>query len=251
MPMPRSIRCLTLGLTLAAALSAAGPWTVFAADAPAVPCDQVEAKLRQTEPPRRLPIAETAIKMACQPLPPAILTAIRTGSWPDGGTIAPLGRVTLLIRATEARYAEAETLSVSILENGSWPDGSQIAFEDGANLIRGLKPALTRFRVRLLLDVYEQIRVPAVRQAVLQTLHGAPFEEALLPALDAVYDETGPVQVSGLTAIGEQPEKVAADVHARLLRTLPEGPLLSWAERLANAHPSPAVVAAKKERGLR
>lgn len=246
MRMPLPIR----GLVLIVALSLVWPAVRATAEETPFPCDQAEAKIMQAQPNQRVPLAEGAIKASCRPIPAPILNVLRTGTWPDNAPIAPQGRITLLVRATEAAYAEAETLTVGMLENGAWPEGSQIAFDDGANLIRSLKPVLTRFRGRLLLDVYEQIRIPAVRQAVLHTLRGADFEEALLPALDAVYEETGPLQVSGLTTIAEEPEKVPAEVHARLIRKLPEGPLLAWAVRLANSHSSPAVQAARKERGI-
>ena len=48
----------------------------------------------------------------------------------------------------------------------------------------------------------------------------------------------------------EDAVKVKIPDNARLIRNLPEGAMLNWALRLASGHPSGAVAAAKKARGL-
>ncbi len=215
-----------------------------------VPCDGMADALQRATPAARLGLARAAIRQDCRPLPAPILTALRDGKWADGAELDLLDRTALTAQAAGARYAEAESLSVLALESGSWPDGMTLTVESGAYLLRGLAPALTPYRVRLVLDIYEQKAVPPVRLAALETLRRSSRLEALLPALDANIFESGPVREAGLASLLEQEEKNPADVLARVIRELPDGPLLQWAARLASQYPSGSVAAAKKRRGL-
>jgi hypothetical protein len=232
-------------------ITVAGPAAAAGSTAPApVPCAKVSAALVAAKESERITVAISALERKCRPIPPMIEGALRTGEWNDGVSLAAPDRTILLVRATEAAYPEAETLAVSVIETGSWPDSAPLDIEPGSQVIRSLKGVLTTYRVHLLLDVFEQVKEPMVRQAVIQTLRGSKRDEALLPALEAAYEESGTVQEAAATSISEQPEKALPAVHARLIRTLPEGALLNWALRLANRHPSSPVAAARKARGL-
>lgn len=240
------------GIGLVLVLTLVGPATAAAtAAAPApIPCAKVSDAIVTASGSERVTVAIGAIERKCRPLPPMIDGALRSGEWNDKAPLASPDRTILLVRATEAAYPEAETLAVMLIETGNWPDGEPLELEAGAQVIRSLKGVLTTYRVRLLLDVFEQVKEPTVRQAVIQTLRASKAEEALLPALEAAYEEKGPVQETANTSVSEQPEKNPPALHARLIRTLPEGALLNWALRLANRHPSGPVAAAKKARGL-
>lgn len=215
-----------------------------------IPCAEADAAVAKATGTARLDLARTLLERPCQPMPGAIQDAINAGTWPGGGKVTPKERLALLEVAVAHGYAEAETLTVRILETGGWPDGSGITLEDGILAIRALAPAMTRYRTRLLLDIHEQHTAAPVRVAVLETLRKAPYDEALLPALESYWQGSGTVQAAGMKTVGDQPEGTASDVLARLIRNLPSGPLLDWAVRLARTHPGEAVTAALKERGL-
>jgi len=250
----RAIASVWLALVLAAATGLVSQ--AWAADPPAakkaavVPCDKTADAIRQQAPAARLALAQDAIKQKCQPLSPPIVSAITKSAWEDGSPLAMKDRLDLTIRATSAGYPEAETLTVVALEMGRWPDGKEIEFGDGAQLVQSLKPVLTPYRTHLLLDIYEQITVPSVRLAVVLALRGSKLNEALLPAIDACYKETGPTHEAGMTAAAAEPEKSPDPILARLLKSLPEGPFLNWAMTLAKDNSSPVVASAKKDRGL-
>jgi hypothetical protein len=193
-------------------------------------------------------LSRDALHLPCRPMPAAIWGAIEKGKWADGTALPSILRTNLLVVATESRYPEAESLAVKTLDGGRWPSGEEIVMEEGAGIIRSLKPTLDPYRVHLLLDVYEQQTDPVVRLAVLETLNGSPLEESLLPALESYYEDNDSVQRAGLTNLKNQPEKTPAEILARLVRKLPNGPFQEWAQRLARRHPSDPVKAALQER---
>jgi hypothetical protein len=231
-------------------LALTGPATAAGDEPVPVPCAQIPEAIRQAPAPKRIDLAVGAIARNCRPLPAAVLAALRTGHWEDGIEAELPDRSIMVVRATEAAYPEAETLAVQLIETGRWPTGEPLSIESGSQMIRALKGVLTTFRAHLLLDVFEQLKDPMVRQAVVQTLRSSKLDEALLPALEAAYEESGSLREAANTSVSEQPEKTPPALHARLIRKLPEGPLLNWALRLANRHPSSPVEAAKKARGL-
>jgi hypothetical protein len=236
---------LVLGPALVGPASAAGDDV-----AAAIPCAQVPAAIGQAPAADRVGLAIAAMDRKCRPLPAVVVAALRLGAWADSAALSPSDRTVLLAQATAAAYPEAETLAVKLIETGIWPGGQPLGTDAGAQVILAFKGVLTTYRTCLLLDVFEQVKEPAVRQAVIQTLHDSKLDEALLPALDAAYEETGPVQEAALSSVAAQPEKTPAALHARLIRKLPKGALLNWALRLATSHPSDAVAAAKKARGI-
>jgi hypothetical protein len=239
------------GAGLVVLLSLATPLALAAGDKPApTPCDQVDDAIKNAPGPMKAAVAAAAIDRKCVPLPAGILAALRGGQWAGPELVEPGDRVAVLVRAAEAHYAEAESLAVQVLEAGAWPDGAPLGFEPGAIVIRSLKGAMNRYRTHLCLDVYEQVKEPIVRQAVIQALRGSTLDEALLPAVEAALEESGTLHEAGITSIADQPEKTPPLVLARLVRKLPEGPLLNWALRLSNRYPSSPVAAAKKERGI-
>ncbi len=215
-----------------------------------VPCAEVPAAISKATGPERAGLVISAIEHKCRPLPAVVVTALRDGKWEDGLALSAAERTILLAQATEAKYSEAETLAVSLIESGVWPDEQPLATESGVQLIRALTGVLTPYRVHLLLDVFEQVQEVGVRQAVVLSLRGSRLDEALLPALEAAYEAAGTLQEAGTASIAAQPEKTPPQLHARLIRSLPEGPLLNWALGLADRHDSDAVKAAKKARGL-
>jgi hypothetical protein len=256
-----SIRSLALALaTLVAGLAGigfalgsamVGPAAAAGDDnTAAIPCAQVSAAISKAPETERAGLVLAAIDRKCHPLPAVVLTALRSGAWEDSAALSPGGRIGLLAQATAAAYPEAETLAVKLIETGTWPSGQPLTTEAGAQLIRSFKGVLTTYRTRLLLDVFEQVKEPTVRQAVIQTLRDSKLDEALLPALAAAYETTGPVQDAALSSIAAQPEKTPAELHARLIRKLPKGAFLDWALRLAKDHPSDPVAAAKKAGGI-
>ena len=236
---------LVLGLALVGPVFAAG-----GDDAASIPCAQVPAAIGKAPEAERVNLVLAAIDRKCHPLPAVVMAALRSGAWADSAALSLSSRTLLLTQATAAAYPEAETLAVKLIETGTWPDGQQLYAESGAQVIRAFKGLLTTYRTGLLLDVFEQVKEPSVRQAVLQTLRDAKFDEALLPALDAAYEETGSVQETAIASVAAQPEKTPPGLHARLIRKLPKGALLDWALRLADRHPSDPVAAAKKARGI-
>lgn len=236
---------LLLGLALAGPAFAAGD-----DNAAAVPCAQVGAAISKAPEAERVNLVVSAIDRKCRPLPATVWAALRLGAWEDSTPLSPSERTVLLARGTAAAYPEAETLAVNVLERGSWPSGQPLGTDSGAQLIRALQDVLTPYRTHLLLDVFEQVKEAPVGQAVIQTLRGSKLEEALLPALEAAYDKTGPLQEAALGTLSAQSEKTPEALHARLIRKLPEGALLNWALRLAKSHPSDAVAAAMKARGI-
>jgi hypothetical protein len=234
-----------LGLAMVGPAVAAGDDTTAA-----IPCAQVPAAISKAPETERAGLVLAAIDRKCRPLPAVVLAALRSGVWEDDAALSVGGRTGLLAQATAAAYPEAETLAVSLIETGAWPNGQPLSTEAGAQLIRAFKDVLTSYRTGLFLDVFEQVKEPTVRKAVIQTLRDSKLDEALLPALAAAYEETGPVQEAAMSSIAAQPEKTPPALHARLIRKLPKGAFLDWALRLAKDHPSDPVAAAKKDRGI-
>jgi hypothetical protein len=215
-----------------------------------VPCESVAEAILRAEGTERIDLSQSAIRRGCRPVPAPIWSAIRFGRWTDDRGIDAHDRSVLLGLMASARYPEAETLSVELLQDGHWPDGTPLGLQQGSLLIQGLKPGLTPYRVHLLLDIYEQQSEPFVRVAVLQALSGSDRPEALLPALDACLADSGQARSVALGIISAQPEKTTEGVLARLIRDLPDGPTLTWARQLGERHPSAAINTALKKRGL-
>jgi hypothetical protein len=252
---------LVFALALAFASSGQGqisPQTQTAGGAPggtpsplgSEPCPKLSEAIAKATSPDRAALCRSALHQPCRPMPAVIWNAIHDGKWSDGEALPTGERANLLAVAVDGRYAEAESLTVLTLQEGGWPGGVPISMEDGATLIRGLKPALNPYRVHLLLDIYEQQDVSVVRIAVLQTLKASLLDEALLPALECYYEADGPIQQAGLANLKGQPEKTPAEILARIISQLPAGTLLKWADRLGERHPSDAVKAARKARGF-
>lgn len=201
-----------------------------------VPCENAAETLQRAAVPHRVSTAMEILKSNCRPLLPEIRTALESQRWSDKVVLVPEHRLQLLNLAVAQGYEEAAAISVQVLETGTWPDGESITPAVGAEIVRGLRPALDQYRTLLLLDVYEQVQVPEVRLAVVQTLRDGVAPMALLPVLDAYWSGSGEVQVAAAEIIAAQPEKKAGEVLTRVAKELPEGPVLAWARRLAEAH---------------
>ncbi|MEZ4649944.1 MAG: hypothetical protein R3E97_14375 [Candidatus Eisenbacteria bacterium] len=221
----RLLTATRIGGLFAPALAASLVWA-------AVPCDQAAQVLQAAPGPQRMATATEILKSDCQPLLPEIATAIRTAHWADSAPLSADQRISLLHTAIAEGYGAAAEVAVQVLEKGAWPDGTALDPGVGAQVVEALAPALDRYRVLLLLDVYEQVQVPAVSLAVVKTLEAAKEPEALLPALDASWNGKGEVQVAASKMITAQPEKTPAAVLLRLAKTLPKGPALDWVGRL-------------------
>jgi len=246
---------LFISLLIAATASAQGTAAAGTAEKPAeagspVPCPELLQQAAQAPAEKRVPAYADAMSKRCRPLPAAFWTALRDGQWAEGEAIASHDRAMLLTLAMREKYADAETLVVRTVEYGRWPDGSDIPLAQGGELVRSLAFALTPYRVRLLLDVYEQVPKDFVRLAVVQTLASSNLDAAMLPVLDAYLEGKGSPAQAARGILISQPEKQPAGVLARLIRKLPQGPLLDWAVQLAEKHPSEPVDQARKERGV-
>ncbi len=224
--------------------------TTGASQAPPATCETLSARLNSGDSAARLTAAEELLRQNCHPVPPAIVSALREGRWDAGTEIVPSDRARLASVGMQYRFAGAETLAVAALEEGQWPDGEMLDISSGAVLLRGLKYALTPYRVNLLLDIYDQREHPLVRSSVIQALDGATAPEALLPVLDAYFHEEAATQAAAIEVLSKQPEGAPTEVLARVIRHLPKGRALEWAVRLAREHPTPQLDAAVKERGL-
>lgn len=217
---------------------------------PQIDCALFTKGMSEVPAAERFDLARSAIEGNCRPLSEPILSALRKGSWLDGKEVGFEHRLSLLDLAVSGHHAEAESLAVKILENGQWPDGRALDLETGGRIIKSMRSVLTPYRVRLLLDVYDQISQEHVRLNVLQTLRASNEEAALLPALDSFWSGSHSLQQAALANLGDQPDPMPDVVLGRLIRNLPEGPLLNWALRMANQHPSSQVAAARRDRGL-
>jgi len=219
----------------------------------AISCEKMGAAILAADVSKRLSLAQTAIRRACRPAPAPLWDAIRTGQWSDSAPLAPAFRVSLLVLMIGKRYAEAESLGVQLLEgNGHWPaDGAAFNQPEAVDVISSLKSALTPYRIRLLLDIYDQVSDTKVRLAVVRALQESKSDEAMLAVVSACWDSTDEVKTAGEEAVKKQPEKSADGVLARLIRQLPAGPVLDGAVRLAKAHSGPEVQAALAKRGLK
>lgn len=209
-----------------------------------VSCETAAATLEAAPLPQRMEVALAIVAARCQPLPHEISEAMKTRRWADRAPLWSGDRVSLLTAAVAQGYEEAIALSVSVLESGAWGQGEPLDPVEGAGVIEGLAPALDSYRTLLLLDVYEQVAVPEVRLAVVRALRQGPGPEALLPALDAYWNETGEIKALAAEVIAAQPEKTAEAVLTRVARQLQPGAVLSWAARLGKTHGVPAAVEA-------
>ncbi len=250
--VPGTAMTVLTGLVLA--WSAMAPSHTMAqggsSEKPQINCVEIAAAISEVPAPERFELARTLIKGNCRPIPEPVLSALATGKWKDGREVGTEQRTSMLALAVSGSYTEAESMAVAILENGVWPDGRALELATGGRIIQSLQPALTPYRVRLLLDVYEQIKNDHIRSQVLHTLRGSADEASLLPALDSFWGGSHSLQQAAMTTLAEQPEELPDQVLGRLIRNLPEGPLLNWALRLANQHPSSHVAAARRDRGL-
>ncbi|MCA9729011.1 MAG: hypothetical protein KC729_15065 [Candidatus Eisenbacteria bacterium] len=196
----------------------------------------------------RLEKALELVRGGCMTIPGPIWTVVQKGSYSDGNTVSINNRILLIDTAIAAGYVEAESLAVSALEGGKFPDGTELAPDTGAALLEGLGPALTPYRIGLLLDVYEQVNAAVVRDAVIRTLRNSDRPEALLPALDASWRSkaSGP---EARKTFAEQPEKTPDAILARVIGNLPEGPALDWAIDLAQSEKGELSMKAAQARG--
>jgi hypothetical protein len=222
----------------------------FPAASPAVAQDQActDAKIVEVEAKVRLEEALELIRGKCMTVPGPIWTVIQKGVWPDELHYAANDRVLLINTAIAAGYADAESLAVRALETGELPTGPALEPPTGAMLLEGLAPALTDYRIGLLLDIYEQVPHIEVRSAVVRTLRNANGPEALLPALDANYARRASVAEARLT-FSEQPDKEPQAILIRVIETLPDGPALDWAVRLADEFELEEAQKAARARG--
>ncbi|MCA9754917.1 MAG: hypothetical protein KDA27_03875 [Candidatus Eisenbacteria bacterium] len=223
-----------LGAWIAPVCAATVAWS-------AIPCDQAAKTLAGTPVPQRIATATEILQSDCQPLLPEISNAIRTRHWSDAVALLEDQRISLLDTAIAAGYGEAADIAVRVLEKGAWPDGTALNPLAGAKVVEALAPALDRYRVLLLLDVYEQVQIPEVSLSVLEALRGSKEPEALLPALDAYWNGTGDVQALASQVVAAQPETKAPAVLVRLAEALPTGPALDWAGRLGKQQGISAV----------
>ena len=231
-------------LAAALFLSAAAHSTVLAHGDD--PCD--EDKVLEAKPRFRLEAALEMIRGGCMSIPGPIWYVIQKGDYPDGVIVSMHDRVLMINTAIAAGHAEAESLSVSVLENGGFPDGPQIEPTTGAMILEGLAPALNPYRVGLLLDIYEQINQPEVRNAVIRTLRSSDRPEALLPALDA-YWMSPPARAEAMATFAEEPDKDPDAILARVIGVLPSGPALDWAARLTEKSQGALSTKAARARG--
>ena len=250
----RAIAC-TIGLLLLAPLAFAEGGGSESGSAPvprdslAVSCDKMADALLKADAAGRSILAHQAITRPCRPIPMPLWSAIRFGKWEDSQPLDAEARGDLLALMVQNRYPEAETLAVSLLETGRWPENLPMTQAQAGKIVLGLKPALTRYRIGLLLDIYEQVPEQYIRFSVLQALDGSDRPEALLPAVDACWNDSSTVRLKALSTVAAQKEKTPDRLLARLINTLPDGPMLQWAERLGARHPSAEVSDAMRKRG--
>lgn len=207
------------------------------------PCD--EKKALQAAPEVRLEAALAVIRGGCLTIPGPVWSAVENGTYPDGTTLSIHHRVLMINTAIAQGRAEAESLAVSTLETGSFPGGPELEFAAGAELVEGLAPALTSYRTGLLLDIYEQVNNPTVRNAVIRTMRSSDQPEAILPALDA-YWNTPAARAEALATFADEPEKEPDAILARVIGALPEGPALDWALRISEKAGELSMKAAKE-----
>ena len=125
---------------------------------------------------------------------------------------------------------------------------TELGLTEGIALVRALKPALNRYRLRLLLDIYEQVSDDEVHAAVIETLAGRPEPEAWLPALETHWKGEGDARVAAEAALAPRNDPDA--LLAELIRELPNDNTLAWALELAKSSDAPrakqAAAARKK-----
>lgn len=215
-----------------------------------IPCDQEYDLVLSKSGPQRVLAARSALIRDCPAVTSMIVAAIEDNTWPDGESFTGLNRSTLLGAAVRAGHADAETLAVRVLETGMWSPKQSIQVKEGVAIIQDLQPALTPYRTRLLLDIFEQVNDEDVQIAVVRALRGSSLPEALLPALDAYWNYGGRLHDEAAKSIEFQPENDAGLELARVIRALSGGPSLSWAARLAETdNIAPAQEALREKRG--
>lgn len=237
---------------LAALSLAADPKTpppAPAAPAPVISCQDAEQRIGRASGKLRDDLVGAAIDLHCEPLPPIVQKAIFDGKWGDKSAVAIESRAAYLGRAIRARYPAAESLAVTLITNGQWPGGPALDAAHADHCILALKGSLTPYRIGLLLDVYDQVHGVETRSAVLSTLCGAKGPEALLPALDAYLRLDGALKQSAKACLDAEPEHDPVLVLARVVREV-KASCLPWAAELTKGQQSPAILQAKKARGL-
>ncbi|MBK8229795.1 MAG: hypothetical protein IT349_11425 [Candidatus Eisenbacteria bacterium] len=217
-------------------LMAGGPGVDRARAQAGVPCDAIDRALADAPNPGRMPLALRALDQSCPSLAGSIQKAIASGKWADGTALAGIDRAELLSAAVRRGHAAAETLGVSVLTAGAWADGTALELPGGARIIRSFKGELTRYRVRLLLDIYDQLEVDEVRAAIVETAPASRLPEAWLPVLDAAWNSEGDPQLAAQAALKAADQTNKDALLARLLRELPDDSTLRWARDLAAKH---------------
>lgn len=222
--------------------------------APPTPCAEADAYLAKQTGEARGRAAALYLQAGCQPTPTSITSVLRMGRWLDGSVTPHATRVDLLTAAIAARAPETDSLAVTLLETGRWPDSALLEMQDGARVVSALGPALTPYRSRLLLDIFDQTKNDAVKLAVIQTLERANDPWALLPAIHAVLMQPNtPLWTAGAHSIGRKHANVEAALVA-VISSAPEGAILDWAANLADTRleegrKDPALVDALYRRG--
>lgn len=223
--------------------------------APPTPCAEADAHLAKQTGEARAKVAALYLQAGCRPIPSAVTSVLRMGRWLDGSATSHATRVDLLTAAIAARAPETDSLAVTLLETGRWPNGAELEMHDGARVVSSLRPALTPYRSRLLLDIFEQTKNETVDLAVIQTLEHAEEPWALLPAIQVVLIQTNtPLFTAAARSIGvKQHDNVEAALVAAIL-SAPEGAILDWAANLADTRleegkKDPALVDALYRRG--
>lgn len=233
-------------LALGIALVATGP----ARGETRLSCDTLDQSINSASPSARLDTATQGLALKCPSLSAELRLALREGHWADGASLTAAERTSLFQNAIGLRYAEAESLCVEVLSGGRWPGGTELDVSDGIGLLRSLKPALTPYRTRLLLDIYEQLPDDAVHAAVIETLAGRPEPEAWLPALEAHWQAEGEVKAAAESALSQRKDRTPDALLAELIQKLPNDNTLSWAIQIAKGADAPlakkAAAARKK-----
>ncbi len=222
--------------------------------APPTPCAGADAYLAKQTGEARGKAAVLYLQAGCRPTPTSVTSVLRMGRWLDGSATSHATRVDLLTASIAARGPETDSLAVTLLETGRWPDGALLEIQDGARVVSALAPALTPYRSRLLLDIFEQSKNETVKLAAIQTLERAKEPWALLPAIHAVLMQPNtPLWTAGAHAIGLKHANVEAALVDVIL-SAPEGAILDWAANLADLRleegkKDPALVDALYRRG--
>ncbi|MFN8548584.1 MAG: hypothetical protein U0527_11645 [Candidatus Eisenbacteria bacterium] len=231
---------LALGIALVVGTAARGETRLA--------CDTLDQSINSATPAARLDTAIQGLALKCPALSAELRLALRQGHWADGTPLRAQERTNLFQVAIGFRYTEAESLCVEVLSGGRWPEGGELDLSDGIGLVRSLKPALTPYRTRLLLDVYEQLPDDEVHAAVIETLAGRPEPEAWLPALEAHWEAEGDARVAAEAALAAKQGQDPDALLATLIQTLPNDNTLAWAIQIAKSADAPLAKKAAAKR---